>query len=142
LAKALAKCTAKFAEESFEFELPEYDGVDFEAMNELHSGYGENSSVIIDKLIDLFKEDVVINLTKLADAARISDLESIKFIAHNMKSSCGSVGALHMLELFEEIENISAHGDISRIDSLITELQHEYTLVRDSLSQYQHAMVH
>ncbi|HUG53373.1 MAG TPA: response regulator [Vicinamibacteria bacterium] len=81
-------------------------------------------------VIALFLGTVPGRLDALAAAVREGDLETIRTVAHGLKSTCGNVGARRMHALAEEIEG---QGDPGAAEGLAGALRAEYEDVRRAL---------
>jgi len=75
------------------------------------------------------------------DAIQRKDNAQIRFIAHSMKSSCGSVGAMHMMDLFSRIEQEAVEGSFSQLEALIDQIEKEYSVAQENLAELQASLL-
>lgn len=55
-------------------------------------------------LIEMFLNDLPIQMERLQIAVAQSDAETVYRVAHRIKSSCGNLGALRLMELIRRME--------------------------------------
>ena len=94
---------------------------------------GEDFSAIIDSFIE--------SSSNILDAIPPSllndDIDSFVIKIHSLKGSCRNIGAESLAELFMQYESNAKHGDIDKIDPSLTDIKHEFELVKTSLINYQ-----
>jgi signal transduction histidine kinase/CheY-like chemotaxis protein/HPt (histidine-containing phosphotransfer) domain-containing protein len=74
---------------------------------------------------------------ELIEASRAERLKDAAAIAHKLKSSARSVGALRLGELCAELENAGASGDRTVMSSLLNRFEQELKSVQEYLSAWQ-----
>ena len=72
-------------------------------------------------LIAAFLDDLPLQLKQLQVAVAAQDAENIYQTAHKLKSSCGNLGALRLMELFRRLEQA---GRLHKLDGAAELLQH------------------
>lgn len=87
---------------------------------------------LVEKLINLFIEDIIARLSKLQQAAASEDAATIKSEAHNAKGGAGNIGALRMAEICRELEQKASETNEAHI--LISRLENEFKQVIEILS--------
>jgi HPt (histidine-containing phosphotransfer) domain-containing protein len=109
------------------------DQTALEALRELHDE-GEDDLLI--ELIDLFLEDAPTRMNGMRDAIGREDWPAVASWAHSLKGSCGSLGAMHMAEHCNRLEQ---HGRLGgprqHAELMFAELEAQYVLVRDALQR-------
>lgn len=80
------------------------------------------NATTINRLADLFWQQVPDQLTALRSAHATGDTTRIGNIAHTMKSSAFYAGARDLSRLFSELENLAATGDASACTSALEHL--------------------
>ena len=86
----------------------------------------------VTELIDLFVSETDKQMKKLHAADLVNNEVEIRRLAHYMRSSSASIGALQMTALYEQLERIeSADGNV-RV--LLNELTREFAFVRTALT--------
>jgi len=72
-------------------------------------------------LIAAFLDDLPLHLDRLQIAVAAQDAESIYQTSHKLKSSCGNLGAVRLMELFRRLEQA---GRLHTLDHAAKLLQH------------------
>lgn len=75
------------------------------------------------KIIDIFMDTVPGYLTEMNAAYIEQDPDSLKRVAHTLKSSASTVGADKMFLICTEIENMAKEGDLAGSKVMITQLE-------------------
>lgn len=83
---------------------------------------GDEWSTFITGLIDTFEESVPKQVEQMKDALATEDLETLKRMAHTLKSSATTIGAESMRSLCVEVESLLKSGDLEGSEVLITQL--------------------
>lgn len=83
------------------------------------------------ELITEFESGIARRLSSLRDAVRAGDTEGIEFAAHSIRGSCGTVGAMRMAALANQLE----YGKPERrqVVALVRQLTLEWDAVRRAL---------
>jgi HPt (histidine-containing phosphotransfer) domain-containing protein len=74
-------------------------------------------------------------LRTLRDAATTGDTEELRFSAHTIKGSAGSLGATEMADLCRRIEDSARAGNFAEATTLVDELERETTKVAAALTR-------
>lgn len=96
------------------------DAIDFDGVKELLNAYV------------LSTQDVITNLKK---ADEEEDLENIRFFAHRLKGSSGTLGLTSMQELGKEIETFAKAHDIDSARADIDKVEGEFSKAIEALKQ-------
>lgn len=108
--------------------------LDAEAVKKLREiGTRTSEDTFVNNLLERFLYGTPERLQSLQDAAATGDCETIEFQAHTLKSSCGYVGALVMVEVCKTLESLARAGDIEDAKQLVAELQESFALVTPRL---------
>jgi HPt (histidine-containing phosphotransfer) domain-containing protein len=84
-------------------------------------------------LIDTFKDNTPKQLTEMNAAFAAQDPDSLKRIAHTIKSSASTIGADKMTRICVEIENMVKADDIAGSRVLIVQLERVLPIVFEEL---------
>ncbi len=141
LALALAKCPKRPDSDDDMVMYAEYKAIDVDVLRQFKTGYGEGALTMVNQIIDMFQEDIETNIRLVRDAIQRKDNAQIRFIAHSMKSSCGSVGAMHMMDLFSRIEQEAVEGSFSQLEALIDQIEKEYSVAQENLAELQASLL-
>ena len=90
----------------------------------------ENEPDILSELIELFLSDMPPKLVGLREAAEAGDAPSVERITHNLKGSCGNMGALEMEALCKELEEMGRSEDLAAALARISRLEGAFERVR------------
>jgi PAS domain S-box-containing protein len=85
------------------------------------------------ELVEMFLDDGQSSLATLRKALEEGDAQSVERVAHTLKGSSGSMGAVRMATLCAELEDVGAFGDLSRAPELLEHLEAEFERVRPVL---------
>jgi CheY-like chemotaxis protein len=88
---------------------------------------------ILEKIIDKYLESFPNRTENLNQAVIANDIDNMRLLAHSMKSSSAMLGATAMAELFNEVEQLALSGTIEGAAELVTKIESNYGLLKDSL---------
>ncbi len=71
------------------------------------------------ELLHIFLGDLPLQLDRLQAAVAQSDADTIKTIAHTLKSTCAYVGALRLTELFRRLEQAGREKTLDGVADLL-----------------------
>ncbi|HEY6895496.1 MAG TPA: response regulator [Rhodanobacteraceae bacterium] len=83
----------------------------------------------------LFREDAVLRIHELRDAAARNEAETIARAAHALKSSSGNIGAARMYSLCASIESTARQGNLSGVAEIVEQLASELDAALRALSE-------
>ena len=109
----------------------EQPAMDMRAYNEMKDVMGN----VLKELIETFIDYMPGQLDDLNGAISNNNAELVFSIAHRIKSSCNSIGALGMAETAEVIELIGRAGKADGTDTHFTTLSKQLTEVNTFLKQ-------
>jgi two-component system, sensor histidine kinase and response regulator len=90
----------------------------------------EGEPDIVAELAQMYLEEVPLRLTELRDAVEIGDAPSVERIAHTLKGSSGSMGAVGMEVICAGLEEIGGSEELETAPALISRLEEEFGRVR------------
>jgi two-component system, sensor histidine kinase and response regulator len=93
----------------------------------------EGEPNLLDELIEMFFDDVPSQLEALQEAMKAGDAHFVERVAHTLKGSCGNIGALRMVAICAELQDIGASKDLSRAPELLGHLKAEFERARPAL---------
>lgn len=73
---------------------------------------------LIIEIMNVFLHEIPLSLASLNAAIAIADFESLKILAHTMKSSVSIMGISSLHPLLQEMESIGKKADLSDIDRI------------------------
>jgi HPt (histidine-containing phosphotransfer) domain-containing protein len=99
------------------------EAINSEALDELRSLMGES----LDEVLQTFIDYVPDQINELSMAVNNGDAESVFNLAHKMKSSSSSIGALGLAHTAEQIELIGRAGSTEGTVELLEKLKGMYS---------------
>lgn len=88
---------------------------------------------ILAEIFNMFLGDAARRLDELQKALKDGDLQAIKRVAHTLKGTAGSVGAIRMSEQSLDIHEMASKENISGITSTVESLREELAKIRPKL---------
>jgi len=111
------------------------EAIKMDALNELRSLMGDSLNDVLQTYIDYIPGQ----LDELTRAISNDDADGVFNLAHKMKSSSSSIGALGLAHVAEQIELIGRSGSTEGTAELLEQLKGMYadaeTLLREQLDQ-------
>lgn len=111
------------------------EAIKMDALNELRSLMGDSLDDVLQTYIDYIPGQ----LDELTRAISNDDADGVFNLAHKMKSSSSSIGALGLAHVAEQIELIGRSGSTDGTAELLQQLKGMYadaeTLLRDQLNK-------
>ncbi len=86
---------------------------------------------ILQKVIDKFAQDTPLQLQKLQEAWHHEEYHQIERLAHSIKGSARSIGALRLGELAFQMETIVKQENLTQIEMLTKQLQEEFQQLQE-----------
>jgi HPt (histidine-containing phosphotransfer) domain-containing protein len=112
----------------------ENSGVDLSVLLKLSEyGHKDGEPQIMNDLLRIFFDTTPKRLEKLSLGAERVDLQSIRLIAHSLKSSCGYLGARRMQTMCLKLEEMARLGRIAEVGFLVEAIKAEYGCVKHAL---------
>ena len=104
----------------------ESNGVDRKVLDNIRALQAEGAEDILTRIIKLFLEDTPNQLEKLQQALRDKDADTIRSIAHTMKSSSANLGALTLSALFKDLEERGRRNALMQTTKLFAQVEKEF----------------
>ncbi len=100
--------------------------IDHTVLDTIRALSGDDGADLLTQIIDIFLKDTPTQLDNLAKAAAGHDLESIRAIAHSMKSGSANLGAMRLSACFKELEQASRDRNMTDVPDLIQRIRGEW----------------
>jgi HPt (histidine-containing phosphotransfer) domain-containing protein len=111
------------------------EAINSEALDELRSLMGESLNEVLQTFIDYLPDQI----NELSTAVFNNDADGVFNLAHKMKSSSSSIGALGLARTAEQIELIGRAGSTEGAAELLEQLKDMYSdaevLLREELKK-------
>lgn len=103
-----------------------------ERLAELEPQFGEEMVI---KIIDLFREDAVLQLESMRAAIKQGNYHELERQAHSLKGSSSNIGASQLAELCEQIETRSEGKNIEGSEDIFRKLEISFTILLEILNE-------
>jgi PAS domain S-box-containing protein len=113
---------------------PNGTAIDLARLNKFRAMIGDES---ISELIDLFFKDSAKQLAELQQAAAGGDAEKMERVAHTLKSSSATLGALPLSAMCQELEDLGRAGKLEGASERVARLEVEYISAKAELEKQQ-----
>jgi two-component system sensor histidine kinase/response regulator len=90
----------------------------------------EGEPDVVNELIELFLDDVPLQLVALREAVEGGNADSVKRVAHTLKGSSVNMGAIRLAKVCEQLQEMVAAEELKMAPSLLDELEAEFHRVR------------
>jgi len=91
---------------------------------------------IIRKLVAIFLEHSPLVVREMSEASAAKDFERLWKLAHSLKSSSASVGALELSRLCEKMEIMGRSGQTAELPAMTAAVQQAFSLASDALQPF------
>ena len=107
-------------------EFTESDVIDQKSLENIRALQSEGTEDILTKIITLFLDDTPQQLEKLHQALRDKDANTIRAIAHSLKSSSATLGAMGLSSLLKELEEKGRTNSLNGSAKLFAQIDNEF----------------
>ena len=90
---------------------------------------------IISQLFEIYLKETGLKIDNLKKSSADKNADSIRMIAHNLKSSTANVGGVKLSALFKTLENKAKNNDVEDIETLVEEININYKHLEKKLKQ-------
>jgi HPt (histidine-containing phosphotransfer) domain-containing protein len=89
---------------------------------ERHGSHG-----LFDRVVTLYLDGSQESIRRLGQAVAVQDADAVRNLAHSLKSSSASVGALSLARELGEIERLARQGEFAGLPERLLGAEHHYT---------------
>ncbi len=107
--------------------------IDFSVLESLCEMAGEEANLLITEMVTSYLEDTQQRLKAIAEAITQADAATIEQAAHSMKSSSANLGATHLAQLCEQLEQLGRTQTIDNTKVLFTDARSQFERVEQEL---------
>lgn len=111
--------------------------IDPKALHELQDMLGEPASEALAEVINSYLENAPKLIEAICTAVSCQDTASLQQAAHTLKSSSAALGATHLSQLCEELEEIGRSSTVASEVGKVSQLETEYEMVKTNLQARQ-----
>ena len=134
LARALARCAPRRVQETLDrAALETLDRATLETLVSSLGG-GDEGREAVGELVDTFLDDASTQMATLREAVESGDADTVRRVAHTLKSTGATFGAQPFAELCRELETLGRDGELGAAPDLLAETHEEWERVRDALA--------
>ncbi len=101
----------------------------------------DDTSDLLSEVVGLFVTDTDRSLAAATEAAGVANMGVLRRIAHDLKGTCGTIGAVRMQALATELEDAVRVGEAQDAGHDVQRLVEEFAHVRALLDQYTRARI-
>lgn len=109
--------------------------LDPQALARLRELDPDGQSKLLARVAQAFATSVARLLPQMKTAFEAGDVAAIHHVAHTLKSSSASIGAVRLSQLCADIEAMSRDGRVERLADAISTFESEITAVQAALKQ-------
>ncbi|MGD8457993.1 MAG: Hpt domain-containing protein [Anaerolineales bacterium] len=114
---------------------------DHTALDQYLDVMGEEANEFIIEVIDAFLVDTPNKFSQLDSSLAENDAETFCRAAHTLKTSYKTVGAMDLAESCLELEKMSESGDLSSVDSLLSDCKSKFDQLKSELIEKKEAFM-
>jgi HPt (histidine-containing phosphotransfer) domain-containing protein len=103
--------------------------LDEEALQRLRELDPSGQNHLLERVLRAFESSVLRLAPQLRDARQRGDMAAIRHVAHTLKSSSASVGALRLSRLCAEIEAAVRQEAVTGLPALLDDVDQEFNVV-------------
>lgn len=107
--------------------------LDEEALQRLRELDPSGQNHLLERVLRAFEGSLLRLAPQLREARQRDDMQAIRHVAHTLKSSAASVGALRLSRLCAEIESLVRQEAAPGLPALLDDVDHEFDVVLQAL---------
>ncbi len=109
--------------------------LDEAALDRLRGLDPTGAAQLMPRVLTAFDASLARLMPQLASAQGLHDCNAIRLVAHTLKSSSASLGALHLSKLCAELEGSARRGELDGLDARVDAMRAECEIVVAALQQ-------
>jgi signal transduction histidine kinase/CheY-like chemotaxis protein/HPt (histidine-containing phosphotransfer) domain-containing protein len=110
------------------------DVINSVALDNIRALSADRGDALVQKVIAAYVDDTPQHLRTLRQAIAGHDPNSVRKVAHSLKSSSANVGAQKLAQLAREMEHLGRADTTEGADVILTDMEQEFQAVRHSLN--------
>ncbi|WP_367154373.1 EAL domain-containing protein [Methylomonas sp. HYX-M1] len=104
---------------------------DIHALHQLREEIGQN----FNRLVEVYLEDVPLQIEQLSAALAASDPVQVRQLAHNLKGASRNLGAIQLAAIARELEEAGEASNLAQGEALLRKIRQQFTFVEQVLSE-------
>jgi len=109
------------------------DAINRNALDNIRALSRDSGDALVHKVVTAYMGDTPRHLHALRQALGGLDAESVRRVAHSLKSSSANIGAARLATLCRELEGLGRAGSVDGAAPLLYDMEREFVSVRQSL---------
>lgn len=94
-----------------------------------------DGSNMLTHAVEVFRSSCDESIQSIRSATELGDIDTIRFLAHKLKSSCANLGAVSMANLCRDLEQTVADKTLAELKESVAQLEEQKTQVNDWLKE-------
>jgi CheY-like chemotaxis protein len=115
-------------------EVIQRDVINAKALENIRALSQQGGDALVQKVIRAYVGDVPQHLRTLRQAVGGQDADTVRRVAHSLKSASANVGAETLARLCKDLEQMGRNASVSGAATLLTDMEEEFQTVRQSLN--------
>jgi HPt (histidine-containing phosphotransfer) domain-containing protein len=115
-------------------EVIQRDVINRVALDNIRALSHDRGDALVQKVISAYVDDTPQHLKTLRQAIAGQDPNSVRRVAHSLKSASANVGAQKLAQLAKDMEHLGRAETTEGADVILTDMEQEFLAVRHSLS--------
>lgn len=108
--------------------------INMQALDNIRALSADRGGALVQRVINAYVADTPQHLKTLHLAIGARDTTSVRKVAHSLKSSSANVGAEALAQMCKDMEILGRNDSTEGAAGILTDMEHEFQAVRDSLS--------
>ncbi len=109
--------------------------INHNALDNIRALAGEGNEDLLKQIIEIFLSDMPHQFSKLESSLADNDLNTIRAVAHSMKSASANIGAMRVSAIFKDLEEAGRNNTPELITELLKQLDDEYKVLSPMLNK-------
>jgi len=110
--------------------------LDQEALAQFRATVGEDTPELLRELIGIYLEDTPKRLAQLQAGLAQADVKEVERLAHSLKATGATFGALRLADLCQQLELMARTGKLAGAKQLLSQVHAEYQRVCQVLADW------
>jgi two-component system sensor histidine kinase/response regulator len=115
-------------------EVIQRDVINAKALENIRALSQQGGDALVRKVIAAYVGDVPLHLRTLRQAVGGEDADTLRRVAHSLKSASANVGAENLARLCKDLEQMGRSASVKGAATLLTDMEEEFLAVRQSLN--------
>jgi HPt (histidine-containing phosphotransfer) domain-containing protein len=95
---------------------------------------GDDLNESLSLLMEIYEEEFPVLVLQMSEALVVRDADLVRRIAHTLKSSCGSLGAIALSAICQRLEGLARTADLRGVAELLPEFDRLNRLTCEALA--------